>query len=130
MRSNIRSAAATWLLLCILASACSKKNQPAHLFEQLNSAQTGIDFINKVENTEDFNIFSYRNFYNGGGGAIGDLNNDGLADVYLTSNMGDNKLFLNKGNFQFEDITEKAGVKGSKSWSTGVVFADVNADGQ
>ncbi|MFN8301356.1 MAG: VCBS repeat-containing protein [Saprospiraceae bacterium] len=128
MRPYSRLTAAAWLLLSLLASACGKK-QPARLFEQLNSAQTGINFINKVDNTEEFNIFSYRNFYNGGGVAIGDLNNDGLADVYLSSNMGDNQLFLNKGNFQFEDVTEKAGVKGSKFWSTGVVFADVNADG-
>ncbi|HNM26899.1 MAG TPA: VCBS repeat-containing protein, partial [Saprospiraceae bacterium] len=128
MRPYSRLTAAAWLLLSLLASACGKK-QPARLFEQLNSAQTGINFINKVDNTEEFNIFSYRNFYNGGGVAIGDLNNDGLADVYLSSNMGDNQLFLNKGNFQFEDVTEKAGVKGSKFWSTGVVFADINADG-
>lgn len=91
--------------------------------------QTGIDFVNEVENTPDFNIFSYRNFYNGGGVAIGDLNNDGLADVCFTANMGSNKLFLNKGNWQFEDISAKAGFHDKKKWSTGVVMADVNHDG-
>lgn len=99
------------------------------LFNLLDSSKTGIDFINKVENQKNFNIFKYRNFYNGGGVAIGDINNDGLPDIYLTGNMGPNRLYLNKGNLTFEDITEKAGVFGNKPWSTGVVMADINADG-
>ncbi len=90
---------------------------------------TGISFVNKVENTKDFNIFSYRNFYNGGGVAIGDINNDGLPDVFMTSNMGSNKLYLNKGNFKFEDISEKAGITQLGKWNTGVVMADVDGDG-
>ena len=89
----------------------------------------GINFTNKVENAPDFNIFSYRNFYNGGGCAIGDLNNDGLPDIYFTANQGSNKLYLNKGNFRFEDITNKAGVADSLSWNTGVSLVDINADG-
>lgn len=98
-------------------------------FKKLNNQITGIVFRNDVTVSEDFDVFRYRNFYNGGGVGIADFNNDGLADVYLTSNMGDNKLFLNKGNWKFEDITEKAGVKGTRVWSTGVSIADVNADG-
>lgn len=90
---------------------------------------TGIDFTNQVQDTPDFNIFTYRNFYNGGGVAIGDINNDGLSDVFLTANTGSNKLYLNKGNWQFEDISEKAGFTGKKKWSTGVVMVDVNHDG-
>lgn len=90
---------------------------------------TGIEFKNTVSNTQEFNIFSYRNFYNGGGVATGDINNDGLADVFLTANMGPNKLFLNKGNFRFEDISAKAGIELKEKWSTGVVMADVNSDG-
>jgi hypothetical protein len=99
------------------------------LFTKLNSSDTGIDFINKVENEKDFNIFNYRNFYNGGGVAIGDINNDGLPDVYLTANRAKNELYLNKGNFTFEDISESSKSSGNRSWSTGVVMADINADG-
>ncbi len=116
------------MLCAFIVSGCSTR-QSKKLFERIPSKNCGIDFFNKVENTEDFNIFSYRNFYNGGGVAIGDINNDGLSDVYLTSNLGDNRLFLNKGNFNFEDITESAGVMGTKSWSTGVIMVDINNDG-
>ncbi|MDO8366533.1 MAG: VCBS repeat-containing protein, partial [Saprospiraceae bacterium] len=117
------------LSLVLLLAGCTSKQSDSPLFELVPSSESGIQFVNKVENTEDFNIFSYRNFYNGGGVAIGDINNDGLADVFLTSNMGENKLYLNKGNFEFEDITEKAGVAGTRFWSTGVVLLDINADG-
>ena len=126
----------TFLLLCFLASTqCSDKEKESKvpekekLFTLLSSDSTGVDFINAVENQKDFNIFKYRNFYNGGGVAIGDINNDGLPDIYLTANMTSNKLYLNKGDFKFEDITEKAGVAGNKPWSTGVNMVDVNQDG-
>ncbi len=105
-----------------------KARQTPGLFEEVDSKQSGFDFTNTIENTEKFNIFSYRNFYNGGGVAIGDVNGDGLADVYMTGNMVKNKLFLNKGNFEFEDITQKAGVAGERGWSTGVVMVDINND--
>ena len=90
---------------------------------------TGIDFNNKVVDDSLENGFLYRNFYNGNGVAIADINNDGLADVFLTSNTGVNKLYLNKGNFQFEDVSDKAGIIKDDKWNTGVVFADVNGDG-
>jgi hypothetical protein len=90
---------------------------------------TGIDFNNKVVDDSLENGFLYRNFYNGNGVAIADINNDGLADVFITSNTGANKLYLNKGNFQFEDISDKAGIIKDDKWNTGVVFADVNGDG-
>ncbi len=90
---------------------------------------TGINFDNKVEDQEINNAFLFRNFYNGGGVAIGDINNDGNTDVMLTSNMGGNKLYINKGNWQFEDITAKSGMRQDSMWSTGVVFADINNDG-
>lgn len=99
------------------------------LFTLMSADSTGVDFFNEVKNKPDFNIFRYRNFYNGGGVAIGDINNDGLPDIYFTGNMTSNKLYLNKGNFQFEDITESAGVAGNKPWSTGVNMVDINNDG-
>jgi hypothetical protein len=90
---------------------------------------TGIDFSNNVKDTKDFNVLTYRNFYNGGGVAIGDINNDGLPDVFFTANMGSNKLYKNKGNWEFEDISEKAGFVKKEDWSTGVVMVDINSDG-
>src|SRR5438105_8749574 len=101
-----------------------------HLFTLLPSSYTGLHFVNRVEDTPELNVFTYRNFYNGGGVAVGDLNGDGLPEVMLTSNQHGNHLYLNKGHFQFQDITEEAGVQGKGSWATGVTFADVNGDGQ
>ncbi|MEO7988249.1 MAG: VCBS repeat-containing protein [Chryseolinea sp.] len=123
-----------FLLPILFVFSCNPENKAPGkventLFRTMTSSETGIQFENKLTVSEDFDVFRYRNFYNGGGVGIGDINNDGLADVYLTSNMGDNKLYLNKGNFQFEDITEKAGVKGTKVWSTGVSIVDINSDG-
>ncbi len=122
------------LVACIFLCSCSKnekkdETQNKTLFTLLPSEKTGIDFMNNVKNQKDFNIFKYRNFYNGGGVAIGDINNDGLPDIYLTGNMVANKLYLNKGNWQFEDISASAGIEGNKPWSTGVVMVDINQDG-
>lgn len=120
------------LLFCfyifVLFLSCKQKQDlPPRLFELMTD--TGIDFTNSIRNTPEFNIFSYRNFYNGGGVAIGDINNDDLPDIFFTANMGANKLYLNKGNWQFEDVTDKAGILNRGKWGTGVVFADLNADG-
>ena len=114
--------------------SCSKENSftqktDSKLFTRIDPQSSGIDFINEVIDGEKFNILTYRNFYNGGGVAIGDINNDSLPDIYFTANQKRNKLYLNKGNFVFEDITQKAGVGGTKPWSTGVTMADVNGDG-
>jgi enediyne biosynthesis protein E4 len=99
------------------------------VFSLTDNNKTGLKFKNDLPFTEEFNTYTYRNFYNGGGVATGDVNNDGLLDVYVTGNISDNKLFLNKGNWQFEDITQKAGVACKNVWSTGASMVDVNGDG-
>lgn len=122
-----------FMLAAALTTACRKPNpgtqSPTALFTLLPSSETGIDFRNDLVYDRDFNIYRYRNFYNGGGVGIGDVNNDGLADIFFSSNMGENRLYLNRGNWKFEDATQKAGVAGKGSWSTGVSMADVNGDG-
>ncbi|MCI4641951.1 MAG: VCBS repeat-containing protein [Flavobacteriaceae bacterium] len=111
--------------LCILWSCKEEK----HLFELRSGSETGILFENTLSYTEAFNPYTYRNFYNGGGVALGDINNDGLVDIYFTGNLVSNALYLNKGNFQFEDITKKAGVACEGVWSSGATFVDINQDG-
>lgn len=99
------------------------------LFSKVSSDRSGIKFQNTLDNYEKFNVFTSQYFYNGGGVAIGDINNDGLADIFFTANHGPDKLYLNKGNLQFEDITQQAGVQGTVSWETGVAMSDINSDG-
>jgi hypothetical protein len=108
--------------------AC-KSGDDVQLFEKLPASKTHIDFTNQIKETPEFNILDYLYFYNGGGVASGDINNDGLVDLFFTSNQGKNKLYLNKGNMEFEDISVKAGVEGFSDWKTGVTMADVNGDG-
>ena len=116
--------------LALLFAACGKKEAGLpSLFSKIPSDHSNILFRNDLVYDAKFNIYTYRNFYNGGGVALGDINNDGLIDIYLSANQGPNKLYINKGNFVFEDITDKAGVAGTRAWSTGVSMADVNGDG-
>jgi enediyne biosynthesis protein E4 len=124
------------LLLVPFVYSCSgsgTKGSGARLFTLMPPSVTHADFVNHLDYEKQlktkFNIYTYRNFYNGGGVALGDINNDGLPDIFLTSNMAKNVLYLNKGNFQFEDISEKAVIGGKGNWSTGVSFADINGDG-
>ncbi|HTM93041.1 MAG TPA: VCBS repeat-containing protein, partial [Flavisolibacter sp.] len=114
-------------LCAALLLSCRNKKASQPLFQLMEN--TGIDFDNKVEDDRKENSFLFRNFYNGGGVAIGDINNDGLADIFFTANQGSNKLYLNKGNFKFEDISQSAGIVSGDMWSTGVVFVDINNDG-
>jgi hypothetical protein len=116
-------------------SSCKQTGNSSenHLFTLLPASVTHADFINHLDYDKQlknkFNIYTYRNFYNGAGVALGDVNKDGLIDIFMTSNMGSNVLYLNKGGFVFEDISHKAGIEGKGQWSTGASFADVNGDG-
>jgi hypothetical protein len=118
--------------LALLGDAGCKPAPPPErpaLFEQLLPDRTGVSFTNRLPEDTTFNILNYLYYYNGGGVAVGDVNNDGLPDLYFTSNLGPNRLYINKGNYHFEDVTLKAGVADSLGWKTGVTMADVNGDG-
>ena len=116
-------------ILIILLSFSCNTNLEKPLFKLRSASETGIDFTNKLVENDSFNIIQYLYFYNGGGVAIGDINNDDLPDIYFTSNQESNRLYLNKGKLQFEDISKTAGVAGKGNWSTGVTTVDINADG-
>lgn len=111
--------------LFVLAISCKHKKT---LFESLSSSQTGIDFINQVEENDKYNVFNYMNIYTGAGVAAGDLNNDGLIDLFFSGNESTSRLYINKGNMKFEDVTEKAGLVTNR-WCTGVSMVDINQDG-
>jgi len=121
-------------MLCLL-TACSAAVDPTlpaangHLFSLLPLGYTGVRFENRLTDTRELNVFTYRNYYNGGGTAIGDLTGDGLPEIVLTSNLGDTRLYLNEGKFRFRDVTQPAGLH-SRGWTTGVTLADVNGDGR
>ncbi|MEM1327858.1 MAG: VCBS repeat-containing protein [Bacteroidota bacterium] len=115
------------LFILLLLLSCDK---PTNIrFQSLSSSKTKITFKNTVRETPEFNVLNYGYFYNGGGVAAGDINNDGLTDLYFTGNMKASHLYLNKGDFRFENIAEEAGVEAAGLWNTGVTMADVNVDG-
>ena len=122
----MRNSIITILLLGLL-SGCGKKEP--ELFAELPSEDSGISFSNDLTETKDQNILDYLYFYNGGGVAVGDINNDDLPDIFFSGNQVKNKLYLNKGNLKFEDISAKAGIEGNSTWNTGAVMGDVNGDG-
>ena len=117
------------LVLYGLLFFTSCKHADNALFIEVPSSHSAISFKNEIKEDENYNILTYEYLYNGGGVAVGDVNNDGLPDLMFTGNMVPDKLYLNKGDFVFEDITDKAGVAGRLKWKTGVVMADVNGDG-
>lgn len=124
---STRSLVSICITCLFLFTFCNEKKQEATLFSLVTN--TGINFENNVKDGQKDNSFLFRNFYNGGGVAIGDINNDSLPDIFFTSNMGNNKLYLNKGNFEFEDVTARSGITQDSMWSTGVTFIDINGDG-
>ena len=103
--------------------------QEKPLFEPLPPSQTGVTFKNVLKETPKSNVLTYEYFFNGGGTAVGDINGDGLDDIYLSANAGSNKLYLNQGNLKFTDITKSAGVACNDGWKTGVTMADIDGDG-
>ena len=116
---------------CKEQTAALKEDTEQPLFELLGPEQTNISFQNTLTEALNTNILMYEYFYNGGGVASGDFNNDGMVDLYFTSNMGENKFYLNKGNMQFQDITAISGAGGRPGpWKTGVNAVDINADGK
>ena len=127
-----------FLLLFLTSWGCKTAPIEAPLFTSLDSAQTGVGFVNRVQDTPQLNIIDYLYFYNGGGVSAGDVNNDGLTDLYFVSNQGPNKLYLNRSqtggsqkdqSIHFQDITTNANVAGKADWQTGTTMADVNGDG-
>ncbi len=124
--SSVKSHVVYAVVLLAIISGCREEPR---LFELLPPEKTGVTFVNSIKDDNFLvNALSFDNVYNGGGVAIGDVNNDGLQDIFFTGNMSPNRLYLNRGNMQFEDVTEAAGLK-SYGWRTGVAMADVNGDG-
>ncbi|MEM9674919.1 MAG: VCBS repeat-containing protein [Bacteroidota bacterium] len=117
------------LMLGLLVSNLGVSQSGSKLFTLLSPKQTGIDFRNDIEDTKEHNILIYSNYYGGGGVGLGDVNNDGLLDIYFAGNLVGDQLYLNKGNLEFEDVTKQAGIEDNGGWSSGVLFGDVNNDG-
>ena len=117
-------------ILFITACKSTVNELENKLFVSVSAEQTGVTFENRLIETAEWNIIQYLYFYNGGGVAVGDINDDGLPDIYFTANQGSNKLYINKGDLTFEDVTEKAGVADVEGWKTGVTMVDINGDGQ
>ena len=115
------------VIFCALTASCDKKQET--LFDLMPSSATGITFNNEITENDTFNILTHEYIYNGGGVGIADFNNDGLQDVFFTGNLVQNKLYLNKGNFEFSDITSEANVNAQGRWNSGVAIADINSDG-
>src|SRR5688572_32080488 len=124
-----------WAGFCLIIlsihifSACARRDQQPPLFEVLDNERTGLQFTNTLTPTDSFNIFHYMYFYNGAGIGAGDFNNDGLIDLFFSSNQDENKLYINRGKLAFADVTKEAAIPQDSGWSTGVSVVDINNDG-
>lgn len=117
------------IITSFLFSCNEKKTATPAMFEVLDGKATGIDFVNKLTPTSQFNMFKYMYFYNGAGVGIGDFNNDGLSDIFFSANQGENKIYINEGRMKFKDVTKEARIPQDGGWSTGVSIVDINNDG-
>ncbi len=111
--------------MVLITIGCDHPNQ---IFKRLPANKTGIHFNNRIEEDDEHNVYEFMNFYTGAGVAAGDINNDGLSDLYFSGNMESGRLYLNKGDLQFEDITQSAGLENDR-WGTGCTMVDINQDG-
>src|SRR5688500_4137512 len=116
-------------ILVIFLSSCKTHKKTDTMFEVLDDNRTGLHFANKLKSNQQFNMFNYMYFYNGAGIGAGDFNNDGLIDLFFSSNQGGNKLYINKGDLSFADVTKEAAITQDNGWSTGVSVIDINNDG-
>ena len=122
-----------FLAICVLGfifiASCTDSSEKVQLFEALSADSSGVDFTNSLEYSEQLNPYTFKNFYNGGGVAIGDINNDGLSDLFFSGNMVSNRIYLNNGGLKFEDITSRSNLESVDVWTTGASMVDINADG-
>jgi len=117
----------SYFLAILVLLSCNQQGDL--LFKNPTHTETGVDFTNTIVSNDDLNILDYLYFYNGGGVAIGDINGDELPDIFFSANQGKNKLYINKGDLKFEDVSSTAGIEGNSSWNTGAVMGDINGDG-
>ena len=129
LKNNFYIMRISFVLFVLLMAGCKTKPTIAPLFITLDHTKTGLDFSNDLSYNKDFNLFKYMYFYNGGGVGAGDFNNDGKIDLFFASNQHQNKIYLNKGELQFKDVTKEAAIPDDGGWSTGVSVVDINNDG-
>src|SRR5688500_19110014 len=116
------------LILLLLSAGCDRESTEPPLFKLLSADRTGVTFANTITTSDSLNVQTDVYVYNGAGVAVGDIDNDGLPDIFFSGNMVSSRPYLNKGDMRFDDITERAGVK-TRSWATGATMVDINADG-
>ena len=127
IKPQIASVLIFFTVICI--SGCNGIKKHNKLFTLHNAKSSKIDFSNQIFETTELNIINFESMYNGAGVGVGDFNNDGLQDIFFAANMVSGRLYLNKGNFKFQDVTDKSGINTANKWGTGVCVVDINSDG-